>query len=171
MLDANYCSSNRLIACHVVPKSTLGCLQIIEHFEQMHAIQEEGADYDSSSYPQHAQHSQNPQLHLQQLASGQNSAQQPLQQGQNGQLPPLQQGQEGNQQAQDGGDSHQSALSVQTQMWHEQAGGSSPLLEAVLGHGLRHPNIVQTYKYATQAMRVRAWPLIVPVALLPSSSA
>lgn len=30
-----------------------------------------------------------------------------------------------------------------------QPGADQPLLEAVLGHGLRHPNVVETYKYAT----------------------
>ena len=32
--------------------------------------------------------------------------------------------------------------------------GGAPLLEAVLGHGLRHPNVVQTYKYATHNAEV-----------------
>lgn len=34
-------------------------------------------------------------------------------------------------------------------------GSGAPLLEAVLGHGLRHPNVVQTYKYATRNAEVR----------------
>jgi hypothetical protein len=35
-----------------------------------------------------------------------------------------------------------------------QPGSGAPLLEAVLGHGLRHPNVVQTYKYATHNAEV-----------------
>ncbi len=35
-----------------------------------------------------------------------------------------------------------------------QPGSGAPLLEAVLGHGLRHPNVVQTYKYATHHAEV-----------------
>lgn len=36
-----------------------------------------------------------------------------------------------------------------------QPGGVTPLLEAVLGHGLRHANVVETYKYATRRAEVR----------------
>ena len=126
----------------------------------MHAIQEEATP--------HAQPSQNPQIHLQQLSDSQkplqhrqNGMQQPLQQGQNGFQHALQEGQATQQpldQGQNGIQPPQNALSQQTQIWHEQTGGSSPLLEAVLGHGLSHPNIVQTYKHATQAMRVSSAP-------------
>ena len=35
-----------------------------------------------------------------------------------------------------------------------QPGADQPLLEAVLGHGLRHPNVVETYKYATRRAEV-----------------
>lgn len=35
-----------------------------------------------------------------------------------------------------------------------QPGTDQPLLEAVLGHGLRHPNVVETYKYATRRAEV-----------------
>ena len=35
-----------------------------------------------------------------------------------------------------------------------QAATDQPLLEAVLGHGLRHPNVVETYKYATKRAEV-----------------
>ena len=34
------------------------------------------------------------------------------------------------------------------------AGSGQPLLEAVLGHGLRHANVVETYKYATRRAEV-----------------
>ena len=35
-----------------------------------------------------------------------------------------------------------------------QPASGTPLLEAVLGHGLHHPNVVQTYKYATRCAEV-----------------
>lgn len=35
-----------------------------------------------------------------------------------------------------------------------QPGVEKPLLEAMLGHGLRHPNVVETYKYATRQAEV-----------------
>ena len=35
-----------------------------------------------------------------------------------------------------------------------QASTDQPLLEAVLGHGLCHPNVVETYKYATRRAEV-----------------
>ena len=35
-----------------------------------------------------------------------------------------------------------------------QPGSGTPLLEAVLGHGLRHANVVETYKYATRRAEV-----------------
>ena len=38
-----------------------------------------------------------------------------------------------------------------------QPGGGMPLLEAVLGHGLRHANVVETYKYATRRAEVRPY--------------
>lgn len=34
------------------------------------------------------------------------------------------------------------------------ASGAAPLLEAVLGHGLKHPNVVQTYKFSTRSAEV-----------------
>lgn len=33
-------------------------------------------------------------------------------------------------------------------------GADQPLLEAVLGHGLQHANVVETYKYATRRAEV-----------------
>lgn len=33
-------------------------------------------------------------------------------------------------------------------------GSDQPLLEAVLGHGLRHANVVETFKYATRRAEV-----------------
>lgn len=95
-------------------------MQIIEHFEQMHPIQED-ASPRTPHYPQQ-------------------SRQMALQQGLNGENP----------------------QPDQAQQRYDQAGGVSPLLEAVLGHGLRHPNIVQTYEYATQATRVSLQLVIVP---------
>lgn len=65
----------------------------------------------------------------------QQSRQQALQQGLNGEQPLPEASNSGLQQFQ-------------------QAREFSPLLEAVLGHGLKHPNIVQTYQYATQATKV-----------------
>ncbi len=41
-----------------------------------------------------------------------------------------------------------------------QPGSGAALLEAVLGHGLRHPNVVHTYKYATRSAEVQQTPVM-----------
>ena len=46
------------------------------------------------------------------------------------------------------------ALSLEGTSTMGQPGTDQPLLEAVLGHGLRHPNVVETYKYATRRAEV-----------------
>lgn len=50
-----------------------------------------------------------------------------------------------------------------------QPGGGAPLLEAVLGLGLRHPNVVQTYKYTTHNAQVRSEPFADRLSTLPGS--
>lgn len=94
-------------------------IKVIEHFEQMHPIQE-NASPRTPHYPQQRR-------------------QEALQQGLNGEQPLP--------------EASESALHQ-----FQQAGEFSPLLEAVLGHGLKHPNIVQTYQYATQATKDREVP-------------
>ena len=65
----------------------------------------------------------------------------------------LQLGQNGDQSLQQGQDQEQPPAD-HAGLRLDQAGNVSPLLEAVLGHNLSHPNIVRTYQYATQATKV-----------------
>ncbi|KAL3138629.1 hypothetical protein ABBQ32_006391 [Trebouxia sp. C0010 RCD-2024] len=48
-------------------------------------------------------------------------------------------------------------------------GADQPLLEAVLGHGLQHANVVETYKYATRRAEMRSEPFADRQSDLPQS--